>query len=142
MGVKKRGSFKLPRTIAQFKRKKSTLPRKVGEIAKNHFLDNFRKGGFVDRTLERWERLKDGTESRLTRSGKLKRSIRVKSARFARIVIGTTGVVYAAIHNFGLKGLAFGRSAFNMPKRQFIGNSRLMDRKIIREIDNEVKRIF
>ena len=28
------------------------LPRKVGIIAKNHFTDNFRKGGFVDSSLE------------------------------------------------------------------------------------------
>ena len=31
------------------------LPRKVGIIAKNHFTDNFRKGGFVDSSLEPWQ---------------------------------------------------------------------------------------
>ena len=31
------------------------LPRKVGIIAKNHFTDNFRKGGFVDTSLEPWQ---------------------------------------------------------------------------------------
>ena len=28
---------------------------KVGVIAKNHFTDNFRKGGFVDSSLEPWQ---------------------------------------------------------------------------------------
>ena len=34
------------------------LPRKVGIIAKNHFTDNFRKGGFVDSSLEPWQTTK------------------------------------------------------------------------------------
>ena len=34
------------------------LPRKVGIIAKNHFTDNFCKGGFVDTSLEPWQTTK------------------------------------------------------------------------------------
>ena len=142
MSVRKRGSFRLPQTIAAFKRKKSTLPRQVGVVAKNHFFDSFKNGGFTDFSLKRWVAKKDGEASHLTKSSKLKTSIRVKSARFSRIVVGTIAIVYAAIHNYGLRGLAFGRAAFEMPKRQFIGDSRVMDKKIIKQIDREVKRIF
>jgi len=142
MGVRKKGSFKLPATIRQFKSKKSILPRQVGNVAKNHFLGSFRDAGFTDRTLQRWENKQKGGSSNLTKSGKLRRSIRVKTATFARTVIGTAQVVYAAIHNFGLQGLAFGKSVFTMPKRQFIGNSVVMDRKIVRKIQKEVNKIF
>lgn len=31
-----------------------TLPIKVGRIAKDHFQDNFRRGGFVDGGLHPW----------------------------------------------------------------------------------------
>ena len=35
-----------------------TLPVKVGRIAKDHFQDNFRKGGFQDNGLQPWARKK------------------------------------------------------------------------------------
>jgi len=33
-----------------------TLPIKVGRIAKDHFQDNFRQGGFVDQERSPWQR--------------------------------------------------------------------------------------
>ncbi len=147
MTVIKRGSFNINGSIRKLKRKKSTLPRQVGNVAKLHFLDSFRRMGFTDNSLQRWQKRRarrgSGFEpSNLTKSGRLKRDIRVKAATFARTVIGTSRVVYAAIHNFGLKGLAFGKIPFDMPKRQFIGDSKVMDRKIIKVIDREIRKIF
>ncbi|MEG1575078.1 MAG: hypothetical protein RR341_08435, partial [Bacteroidales bacterium] len=34
------------------------IPVKAGQEAKNHFQDNFRKGGFVDGGLHPWKRSK------------------------------------------------------------------------------------
>ena len=33
---------------------KHRLPVKIGRMAKDHYQDNFRKGGFVNKRLQRW----------------------------------------------------------------------------------------
>ena len=40
------------REIEQLMRRQ--LPIKVGRMAKDHYQDNFRKGGFVNRGLQKW----------------------------------------------------------------------------------------
>ena len=152
MTVKKIGSFKFKLTKRLFASQKRTLPIVLGNIAKNFFLEAFRKGGFTDTGFKRWKqrrkRLGRGRTSptlkesaTLTQSGKLKRSIRVRPATF-RITRIFTNVVYAAIHNFGLQGLAFGKAPFDMPEREFIGNSRTLEKKLERRIFRELDKLF
>ena len=152
MSVRKVGSFKLKLTKRLFARQKRSLPIVLGNVAKNFFLATFRKGGFTDVGFKRWKqrrkRLGRGRTSptlketaTLVQTGKLKRSIRVRPATF-RITRIFTNVVYAAIHNFGLQGLAFGKAPFKMPEREFIGNSRVLERKLEQRILREVNKVF
>lgn len=152
MSVKKVGSFKFKFTKRLFASKKRSLPIILGNLAKNFFLATFRKGGFTDVGFKRWKqrrkRLGRGRTSpilkeaaNLTLTGKLKRSIRVRPATFKLTRI-FTNVVYAGIHNFGLQGLAFGKTVFKMPEREFIGNSRTLERKLERRITREIDKVF
>ena len=81
---------------------------KVGVIAKNHFTDNFRKGGFVDDTLQPWQTTKRqqwgrGAEGKYTpltsRRDHLMRSI-TAHPRPGEVTI-INDVEYASIHNEG-----------------------------------------
>ena len=152
MSVKKIGSFKFGVTKKLFKEQKRTLPIVLGKQAKNFFLDSFRRMGFTDFNLRRWvprrKRLPKGRTSprliesaTLIKSGRLRRSIRVDPAKFKLIKIFTE-LRYAAIHNFGFKGLAFGKNPFKMPKREFIGNSKVLEIKLEKTILKEINKVF
>ena len=60
-------------------------------------------------------------------------SMSVRSANWRAIRIGSYGIPYAERHNKGLGG---------MPKRQFVGNSKVLNDKIQRKIKTEIKTIF
>ena len=152
MSVRKVGSFRFGFTKKIFLSQKRSLPIVLGKIAKNFFLEAFRKGGFTDVGFKRWKqrrkRIGRGRTSptlkesaNLTLTGKLKRSIRVRPATFKLTRI-FTNVVYAAIHNFGLQGLAFGKTPFKMPEREFMGNSKVLERKLERRILKEIDKAF
>jgi phage gpG-like protein len=113
----------------------------------------------------------DAGRAILVKTGRLRRSIRLISVDGGRIVIGTAGVVYAAAHNEGVSGTitvkAHTRKAYkrrkkggkrrriavqahevqaherkmNLPRRQFIGRSRVLERAIIKAIENELKNL-
>jgi len=90
-----------------------TLPPKVGQEVVNFALDNFRQQAFTGDTIERWrprkkttrwgQKVKRPGRSLLVLSGRLRRSIRVTSASWDRVTIGTD-VPYAKAHNDGFKG--------------------------------------
>ena len=152
MSVRKIGSFKFKITKRLFKEQKRTLPVILGKEAKNFFLDSFRRMGFTDFNLKRWiprrKRLQKGRTSptliepaTLIKTGTLRRSIRVSPTTF-RLTKIFTNLRYAAIHNFGLQGLAFGKNAFKMPERKFIGNSRVLELKLEKKILKEINRVF
>ncbi len=152
MSVRKIGGFKFKLTKRLFAVQKKTLPVVLGNIAKNFFLEAFRKGGFTDVGFKRWQqrrkRIGRGRTSptlkeaaNLVLSGKLRRSIKVRPATFKLTRI-FTNLGYAAIHNFGLQGLAFGKTEFKMPEREFIGDSRTLERKLERRIIKEVDKVF
>ena len=152
MSVRKIGSFKFKITKRLFKEQKRTLPIILGKDAKNFFLGSFRRGGFTDFNLKRWiprrKRLPKGRTSptliepaTLIKRDRLRSSIRVSPTTF-RITKIFTKLRYAAIHNFGLQGLAFGKNPFKMPERKFIGNSRVLERKLEQRILKEVNKVF
>lgn len=152
MSVKKIGSFKFKLTKRLFKQQKRTLPIALGGIARAFFLEAFTKGGFTDVGFKRWEkrrkRLGRGRTSptlkeaaTLQKTGVLRDSIKVRPATF-RITRIFTNLVYAGIHNFGLQGLAFGKHEFKMPEREFIGNSRTLEKKLERRIVRELDKVF
>ena len=78
-----------------------TLPVKVGRIAKDHFQDNFRKGGFQSDGFKPWQRKKRPDKYGPLMSGRqnLYGSIYYRPED-AAVTIGTD-VSYASIHNEG-----------------------------------------
>ena len=148
MPLIKIGNFEFKKLQQAFKGKKATLPGLIAKDAKNHFILGFRKsGGQTDASLSGWtprRRAEKSTKRRgiLVKSGDLRRSIKITSKTFNLIRIASEGLKYAAIHNFGLTGFAFGKHPFKMPKREFIGDSRVLVEKIRRKITTTINRIF
>jgi phage gpG-like protein len=121
------------------------IPKFLGIAAKDaqvHFQKGFDNQGFTDENLQTWKPRKGqirslgasvrsrlpNTKKTLTKTGALKRSIRIMNSGSRRIRI-VSDLPYSAIHNDGLMGRAWGRHSFKMPKRQFIGNSRILERR-------------
>lgn len=106
----------------------------VGNIARNHSIDNFRKQGFVDGGLRPWKGRKDrrNTRSLLVKTGRLRQSVRVKRYNSREVVIGTD-TPYASYHNEGTGRLL---------KRQFIGDSKELDEKVKTVIIKEIDKLF
>lgn len=119
----------------------------VGNTAKVFFVDNFRKQGFDDKSVERWKPRKkktyrtrsgkvvdDTTRAILVKTGDLRRSIIRNPANRAALTIKiSTDLVYAARHNNGLK---------NMPKRQFMGDSYNLNEKVKAVIVKRLDKVF
>ena len=120
---------------------------KAANEAVNHFKANFKVGGFVDRSAEKWKPRKGNKDPGRgvligKGGGRLKRSIRRSSLTSKRTIIGISGTPkkYASVHNFGLRA---GRGAgFLMPKRKFMGESRVLNKKIGRLINRHIKKIL
>ena len=93
--------------IKDFNRRRTQLPRKLGNGAVMFFRANFAREGFLDRTVSKWKKRKfpelvrGGQKKILKISGALLRSIKVISKNVRAIKIGTVGVAYAEIHNTG-----------------------------------------
>jgi len=165
------------------------LPRYVGKLAVDFFQDNFRRGGWQDGGLKRWQPPKRWNEGNkagnkygplLSRQNELMNSIdyRIEGNR----IIISTNKVYAKIHNEGghvninipitgqmrrfawakmyeakrqgneinankWKALALTKKEsvnvqFNMPQRQFMGNSSDLRKAIETTIQQHLKNIL
>jgi len=136
--------FNIPKKIQQLQRTKATLPRVIGNMAKNHFLESWRNEAFSDtstgsnpwaarKTATKQDRRTGKRRNLLVQSGALRRSVRVGSATWSAIRVGSYGIPYAQRHNRGLDG---------MPQRQFIGSSAMLNKKIRARLANEIKRII
>jgi len=134
--------FNFKAKIREFKRVKKNLPKQVGNIAKNHFLQSFKDEGFTDKSLSKWkkrstknrsDRRNSNRRNLLVNRGHLRRSIKVGKASFNRIEVGSYGVKYAPYHN---------RGEGRQPKRQFVGKSHVMNQKIRKRVRKDVKNVF
>ncbi|MDO9255422.1 MAG: phage virion morphogenesis protein [Bacteroidales bacterium] len=97
-------SFK--QVALNFHKVRKQIPGVLGTIAVNYFKDSFRRQGWRDRSLKYWPRRsknfrKDNGRAILVKSGRLRNSIRIEQAVFARTVVGTS-VPYADAHNSGV----------------------------------------
>ena len=134
--------------MSNFKRQKSILPKRLAKQAELHFKSGFRSGGGkTDSSLGGW-RPREITAKRnigraiLVDTGLLRRDIKVRSATWANMEIGTGAATknYASVHN---KGLRSGRGkGFKMPKREFIGKSAALSQKTRTMIKTTIKNIF
>lgn len=132
------------------------IPDIVGTEAVNHFQESFQKEGFTDQGLERWVEVKrrlgkgkgaDATRKILTgRTGALHDSITYDTEP-GRVIVSAnpqnagSGVNYAAVHNFGVTDAGRKRNTV-IPKRQFLGESQELNKKIQDEIENYLTRII
>lgn len=104
--------------------------------AVNHFkVDNFNAQGFIDETVDRWAPRKSKRDNAgrrlLVKTGRGRESIKVLSRTKNSRKIGTL-VPYMAYHNQGIPG--------RLPKRQIIGNSKVLERKNYRVLENVLKK--
>ena len=118
----------------------------IANTSKNHFVEGFRRGGFMtDDSVGGWKPRKYKSKRSqgraiLVKTGDLRRSILVKSRAPERIIIGTEGIRYAMVHNFGLE-TGRRKARFIMPKREFIGDSKTLERKLIEMLNNQLRKI-
>lgn len=123
------------------------IPLKVGNAGKSHFKENFRKGGFVNQNLNKWKPAKrigraKGAKGQygtlLSGRNYLYNSINYRVQPYMVTIF--TNVPYAVVHNEGLRA---GRGkGFKMPKRQFIGDSAVLNRQFSDIIDKELSNIL
>ena len=135
-------AFNFKKKIKEFEQLKKSLPLVVGNMAKRHFVKSFRDGGFTDKTLDPWQKRKTRNRSDrrnpragralLVDTGHMRRSVKIKSASFSSVKIGTN-IPYAKYHNNPKKARVH---------RQFIGNSQKLNNDILRRVRKDVKSIF
>jgi len=126
---------KIASHLKKYEAEIDSMVNTMGVMAKNHFTANFRKQGFEDEAVQAWtprKKRERAGRAILVKSGRLRRSINFRKKGKWSVVIGTD-VPYAQRHNEGLN---------KMPKRQFIGYSGKLNRQIISEFSNKIKRIF
>jgi len=126
------------------------IMKQIGNIAINEAKTNFKRQGFMDRSVKRWKPRKKRDTGRAILvgpadkgGGRLRRSIKRISVSNKRVTIGSKGkaAVYAGVHNYGLKS---GRKTapFIMPKRQFLGPSHTTNKRIVNLIKKKIKKGF
>lgn len=120
-----------------FKRLQASIPKLKHDIlndviaveAENFVSENFRKQAYVDKGAKKWKARKD-TENKkalLIGTGTLRNQVTKARVSGDKVVIESS-LVYAEVHNEGLKA---GRGeGFMMPKRQFIGESATLTKRI------------
>lgn len=123
---------------------KVVFPVEAGNMAVNQFVGSFRDQGFTDQAIVKWKPRKskkdDIGRAILVKTGALRRSIKRGYTSWVRTVIQSVGLVYAEVHNYGLKS---GRGkGFNMPKRQFMGHSAKLDKDITVKMKSQVDKIM
>lgn len=134
----------------------------MGTEAIEHFRESFTNEGFTDENLEKWPEV----ERRKTDSdwyGHSGQTGKFSAARTtAKILTGETNELqnafsykhtetgvrvindkaYAAVHQFGLQAYIYGKKAFTMLKRPFVGRSRVMVKKINTELKSRIIEIL
>ncbi len=134
----------LRKQLTRFKAEIPKMTETMLTLAVNEFTENFRKQGFEDRTLKKWEprkrqRQRDNGRAILVKSGALRRSLRKRRlTAFSGIIYSPLD--YAKVHNEGLRS---GRgSGFKIPKRQFVGDSYKLRQKVIVTLERNINKIF
>lgn len=138
MSIKRVGKgFNFKQKELEAKQLKTILPRIIANDSLNWFLEGFRKGGGQTDAGSWRERKRTAKRNSgrgiLVDTGALRRDVKIRRTTFKSIVLGTLSIVYARRHNEGLKG---------MPKREFLGDSKKLDKKNKKTILKELDKIF
>jgi phage gpG-like protein len=132
----------------------------MGTEALNHFTKSFKDQGFTDTSFAGWPKRKNkidnykkgrvrdasgGTRSLrmgraiLVKTGDLRKSLQKRNLGRYSVVI-KSDKIYANVHNEGLRS---GRGGgFTMKKRQFVGYSEVLNRRLQQRINMRLNRIF
>lgn len=109
----------------------------LANIAKNEFVGNFKREGFDGSRWKRRKSKKQPNRNLLVKSGRLRRDVAnsVNNGRKNGKMSYTLVVEneYAKVHNEG---------GDKMPQRQFVGNTPKLNKKIIRKIEIETRKIW
>ena len=142
-------SPQLREAAEKFKRESKKILVIAAEHAVQFFQENITgRQGFLDRKVEKWPERKNkvdpGRNILVGKGGgsKLYKSISRTGLTSKKVIIGIKGKarVYASVHNFGLRS---GRGkGFTMPKRKFMGESKVLNKKIVRLIKARIKKIL
>lgn len=136
------------------------LPKIIGVEAVRVVKDNFRLQGYdTGDSVQKWPKRNKRTDYRynkrygvkgatvqadapiMDQTGDLKNSIDydVINAKSVKIGVDLHLIPYAAIHNAGLMGKAWGKNPFRMTKRQYMPSaSEGPNKKILKAIDKKV----
>lgn len=123
------------------------MVNEMGVMAVNHFTKSFANQGFDDNGIKRWQSRKKeisggigrvrkrdaGSRAILVKTGRLRKSLRKRRSGLFAVTI-TSNVPYAAFNNDGIIG--------RLPKRQFVGYSSNLNKKIIARLDKRIQRVF
>lgn len=148
--------FNFDRVLQNFNRIKKTMPVRVANATKNYFVKSFTEQSFDGQTWQEVQRRISGTNANkyakpasktrsiLIQSGKLRRAVStsLRLATFDKIEFLIDGgtIPYAKVHNDGERA---GRGAgFQMPKRQFIGDTKKLREKQVEVIVKEIDTIW
>jgi len=126
---------KLPTEWGKFKK---ITPMGIANIILNWFVLGFIKGGGqTDASRGGWKPRKNNKDSGrpiLVKTGKLFRDLRRRKTTFKEIIVGTSGKLpYDDAHNEGIG---------HMPKREYIGESRELERAIEKHLDRQMNKLM
>lgn len=128
--------FRLDKRAQEMKSGLTVLLDRMANNAVNHFkVDNFEAQGFIDETVERWAPRKSKRDNAgrklMVKTGRLREGIKVLSRYGNTRKIGTL-VPYTKYHNAGIPG--------RLPKRQVIGNSKRLERKNLKLVNDYLRK--
>jgi len=128
--------WRFPELKKAFLREFDILPKLVGNAGKNWFLVSLTKlNRFNDRPARNWKKRKNNKDpgrKLLVLTSRLKRGIQFKAIPNGVQIFND--VPYAPTHNFGLVVTPKVGKPFKMPKRQFMGESKLLNKRIFKLI--------
>jgi phage gpG-like protein len=111
--------------------------------AKEFFKGSFYQEGFTNRGYKKWEKRKRSYGHKiLTKSGALRDSIKSVTSKATLSTTIISNLEYSAIHNEGGTGKLPQGGTFNMPERQFIGDSEQLNKGVEMIIENEIDKLF
>ena len=134
----------------------------IGVEAVNHFKESFVNEGFTDEKLEKWEDVKrrdpnsawhghSGQTGRFSQARTMAKILTGEtkelqnSISYVRTAVGARTInaaPYAAVHQYGLQAMVYGKSPFVMPTRRFMGKSMVLKKNIEDKITSEITKIL
>ena len=128
--------FDLDKKLAMVEKIKKSLPIQLGNMIRTNSLQAWQKQGWTNTGFVKWEPRKskknDKGRAILVKTGKLRNSIKVTRATWAKVIVGSSRK-YAKAHNVGVG---------KMPKRQFLGDSVILERKLRVTIVSAINKVL